>query len=342
MDKFTNLFSLSKTLRFELKPIGRTLEYIKNRGLIQEDEIRANDYVSVKNNIDEYHKFFIDKTLSGLTLNEDLLEEYFSLFGQKHNDSTRIEEIEKLLQKQISDYFLSQEDSKGKKAKLFNKELILELIPKYEKDNDKLAVVSKFNNFTTYFKGLNENRKNIYNGEGKKGSIAFRLISENLKRFAYNIIRFNKIKDSLCDEIFQTNQNFQKELNEKWGINDISQIFQISFFNNLLTQSSIDLFNAILGAKVSENEHTQGLNQYINLYNQKNKGKLPTIDVLYKQILSEKESLSWLPDKFNSDKEAISTLETYCNELENEKIIQKLKYILNYISEFDLENIYII
>ncbi len=341
MKKFTNLFSLSKTLRFELKPQGKTLEFINKRGLINEDETRAVDYCFVKSIIDDYHKYFIEKTLSGLILDKDLLEEYFSLFGQKHNGNTRIEEIEKLLQKQISDYFLSQDDCKGKKAKLFNKDLIVELIPKYEKDNEKLAIVSKFNKFTTYFKGLSENRKNIYDGEGKKGSIAFRLISENLKRFAFDIIRFNKIKDSLCDEIAQINQSFQKELNKKWSINDICQIFQISFFNNLLTQSSIDLFNAILGAKISETEHTQGLNQYINLYNQKNKAKLPTIDVLYKQILSEKESLSWLPDKFDSDKEAITSLETYCKGLSDNNIVQKLKYILNYISEFDLNKIYV-
>jgi len=30
---FTNLYSLSKTLRFELKPIGKTLEYIEKEGI---------------------------------------------------------------------------------------------------------------------------------------------------------------------------------------------------------------------------------------------------------------------------------------------------------------------
>lgn len=31
---FTNLFSLSKTLRFELKPVGKTLENIEKNGLL--------------------------------------------------------------------------------------------------------------------------------------------------------------------------------------------------------------------------------------------------------------------------------------------------------------------
>jgi CRISPR-associated protein Cpf1 len=43
-DEFTNMYSLSKTLRFELKPIGKTLEHIKQKGLIEEDKEREKDF----------------------------------------------------------------------------------------------------------------------------------------------------------------------------------------------------------------------------------------------------------------------------------------------------------
>ena len=39
--QFTNCYSLSKTLRFELRPVGKTLEYIQNAGFLAEDEQRA-------------------------------------------------------------------------------------------------------------------------------------------------------------------------------------------------------------------------------------------------------------------------------------------------------------
>lgn len=35
-DECTHLYNLSKTLRFELKPIGETLEHIKRNKLIEE------------------------------------------------------------------------------------------------------------------------------------------------------------------------------------------------------------------------------------------------------------------------------------------------------------------
>ena len=41
MQQFTGLYPLSKTLRFELRPIGKTLEYIKAHGLLEQDNQRA-------------------------------------------------------------------------------------------------------------------------------------------------------------------------------------------------------------------------------------------------------------------------------------------------------------
>ncbi len=42
-EKFTDLYSVSKTLRLGLKPIGRTLEYIEKKGIIAQDAQRADE-----------------------------------------------------------------------------------------------------------------------------------------------------------------------------------------------------------------------------------------------------------------------------------------------------------
>lgn len=63
-DDFKRLYPLSKTLRFEAKPIGATLKNIIKSGLLEEDEHRAQSYVKVKKLIDEYHKAFIDRVLN--------------------------------------------------------------------------------------------------------------------------------------------------------------------------------------------------------------------------------------------------------------------------------------
>lgn len=47
-EDFKRLYPLSKTLRFEAKPIGATLDNIVKSGLLDEDEHRAASYVKVK------------------------------------------------------------------------------------------------------------------------------------------------------------------------------------------------------------------------------------------------------------------------------------------------------
>jgi hypothetical protein len=68
LDQFTNLYSLPKTLRFELQPIGKTADHIKAHGLLERDQQRANDYEVVKNLIDDYHKWFVGEALGGVSL----------------------------------------------------------------------------------------------------------------------------------------------------------------------------------------------------------------------------------------------------------------------------------
>ena len=50
---FINLFSVSKTLRFELIPDEKTKNNIEAKGLLQSDKQRADDYKRVKHIIDE-------------------------------------------------------------------------------------------------------------------------------------------------------------------------------------------------------------------------------------------------------------------------------------------------
>ena len=48
MENFVNKYSLSKTLRFELIPQGKTKEYIDAKGLLKQDADRADSYQKVK------------------------------------------------------------------------------------------------------------------------------------------------------------------------------------------------------------------------------------------------------------------------------------------------------
>ena len=55
---FIGQYPVSKTLRFELKPVGKTLEHITREDLLQHDEKRAKDYKVAKTVMQKNSKTF--------------------------------------------------------------------------------------------------------------------------------------------------------------------------------------------------------------------------------------------------------------------------------------------
>ena len=83
-DGLTNLYPVQKTLRWELKPVGKTLEYIHQRNLIDKDVHRSQSYLLVKDLIDRFHKALIEESLAADVIPEELLVKYDELV---RNDS---------------------------------------------------------------------------------------------------------------------------------------------------------------------------------------------------------------------------------------------------------------
>lgn len=174
LNELTGLYSLSKTLRFELKPVGKTLEHIESKGLIAQDEKRAEEYKKVKDIIDRYHKNFITMCLGNFEFEQNSLEKYMELAEDSNRDEKAFDEIKKVLRKQIVEAFKKG----GSYSDLFKKELIQKHLPDFVTDEEEKKMVENFSKFTTYFTGFNENRKNMYSDEDKSTAIAYRLIHE--------------------------------------------------------------------------------------------------------------------------------------------------------------------
>lgn len=62
-EDFTNLYQVSKTLRFELIPQGKTLKHIQEQGFIEEDKARNDHYKELKPIIDRIYKTYADQCL---------------------------------------------------------------------------------------------------------------------------------------------------------------------------------------------------------------------------------------------------------------------------------------
>lgn len=349
MKQFTNLYPLSKTLRFELQPVGKTKENIENGGILQRDEQRAEDYKKVKLLIDAYHKQFIKERLWSFKLpmvsqgHHDSLEEYQELYElSKRTDAQEAAFTE--VKDNLRSIIVKRLTEKGSVyERIFKKELIREDLLDFLEDEEDKKIVRQFADFTTYFTGFHENRANMYSDEEKSTAIAFRLIHQNLPKFMENMKAFAKIAQTTVSEHFvDIFEGWKEYLN----VSSLEEVFNLDYFSETLTQPHIEVYNYIIGKKIlDDGTEIKGVNEYVNLYNQQQKDKrqrLPLLVPLYKQILSDREKLSWLAEEFDSDEMMLAAInETYGNfhDLLMGEENESLRSLLKHINDYDLSQI---
>lgn len=270
-DDFTNLYSLSKTLRFELKPVGKTLNHLPDV-VVTDAHIKKLYTEVMKPALDSLHSDFITETLkNNVSLDLQKLEALRQKISEKmilkdRASMDRIDgEIEEMLADLRSDLVQGyNETAKAWKAKysyIKLKEdghhiLTEAACAKILQDSGKIAPdqAKVFEKFWTYFTGYNQNRDNYYVADSKDTAVANRAINENLVRHITNLLTYDSYKGDLGSRV---------------GVAD----FQIlTLGDKILDQHSIDAYNEKIGT----------INSQLNEQYPKQKDRL--LRTLHKQI----------------------------------------------------------
>lgn len=330
-------YPLSKTLRFELKPQGKTREWIDKRGLIEDDEQRAKDYLEVKKIMDSYHKDFIDEVLGSKIANfdwnslADLLAKYREESDPAEKAVLRdgIVKAQDALRKQIVECFTKSEDFKKRYSMLFKEDMLKKILPEYIKGQDdydkKMACIESFKGFASYFTGFYNVRKNLYSDEEKSQTIAYRLVNENFYKFI-EACRLYKLACEVCPEaVAKAQANLGENLDE---------VFTVNAYNTCLSQTGITHFNMILGGWAEEDgTKVQGLNECLNeAYQHGASSKRININPLYKQILSDRESRSFYIDHFKDDRQMADTILEFASMI-RESVNEETGEIINALTK---------
>lgn len=326
--EFTNLYSLSKTLRFELRPIAETKENIEKGKFLESDKKKSEDYKDVKKIIDNYHKYFIDDVLKNATFDWKKLEEAIREYRKNKSDDFAVENEQKKLREEILKLFTSDKRYKALTAST-PKDLFDTILPKWfgEKSNPDLneTALETFQKFTSYFTGFQENRKNVYSAEPIPTAVPYRIVNDNFPKFLQNISIFKTIQEK-CPQVIE---DVEKELSSYLGKEKLADIFTLESFNKYLgqggkeNQRGIDFYNQIIGgiAEKEGGQNLRGINQFLNLYWQQNpefakENRRIKMVPLYKQILSDRSSLSFKIESIENDKELKIALLECADKLE--------------------------
>lgn len=339
--QFIGLYPVSKTIRFELRPIGRTQEWVEKNNVLEIDEKKAEEYPKVKALIDDYHKVCIRESLRYVHFDWNPLKVAIEAYQKEKTDACKsiLEKEQSNMRKQIATTIKNFRHFKELTAPTPQK-LIDNVFPeRYESD-----ALKSFNRFAIYFRGFQENRNNIYSADAISTGVPYRLVHDNFPKFVANIQVFENIK-AYCPEILeQVSSELQLFLE---GVM-IEDIFTLDFYNSLMTQDGIDFFNQVLGGVSEEGKQKyRGINEFSNLFRQQHpelsaKKKALTMVPLFKQILSDRETLSYIPQQIETDEQLIEVLNqfyTHITDFEtNGKSINILKKLVSLTSNIDAYN----
>ncbi|MBO4262696.1 MAG: hypothetical protein J5903_02805 [Clostridia bacterium] len=302
LQDFTGLYPVQKTLRFELKPQEETKKFIK----LSEDFLRAEYYPKLKDVLDDYYRYYIEKVLSDIDMGEDIdLGECFDLYNAVKKEKTTqakkaykkaTDEICKKISKLFKDNFETYSLEKDGFSKLLKNDskLFIWLKGRLSSGNitqkeydDSVEAIKAYIGYATCLQGFNNNRKNMFEETGAT-SISYRTV-ENMERYFDNCNNYLQITGKYPDT--------------KTIFADTEKYFIPKNYCFFIAQSQIDGYNEVLG-HAYDNVNAKGINQKLNEYAQKNGLKhrdIPMMSVLYKQILSDRQT--FVIDKIEKDED---------------------------------------
>lgn len=360
LKQFIGKYKVEKTLRFELRPVGRTEAWLD----LTNDKTRAENYATVKNLIDRYHKLCIRESLTGCDFDWTQLAEAIDthLKGKDADSQKALRNCQKEFRALIAikfPYFRNFEELMAPTPNT----LIRDILPNCVRDkslpefcniddvDDAIRAMSIFEGFALYFEGYQKNRKNLYTAKNIASSVAHRIVHDNFPKFLANIKVYENIR-IICPEIIET---CTTELEQYLKGKTLDEVFCIGYFNNVLTQDGIDLYNTIIGG-VSGKEgekKCQGINELANCFLQtdsqgKGKKKALTMVPLFKQILSDKSTYSFVAEKIKDEAELVSVITNFHAHIigfylngKIVNIVEELKHIVESLDDFDPNGIFV-
>ena len=334
-DKFTGLYKVSKTLRFELKPVGKTLENIKKFKILENDRVRDAQYERMKDILDLQHRALLERSLERVGEEEDVgdwvaLAEAYKKFRTGKKDKAartlldkKLEAMRRSIVAAFSEDEMFNELTEATPSKFIKRMVKTE----GEIDSDDQSTLNAFDSFACYFTGYQENRKNIYSDKPQTTAAAYRAIDVNFPKFLEAVDVVNHIQATYPKIIIDA----EKELAEKLCGKRLAKIFSIKSYGSYLSQKGIDFCNLVLGGySPVDGEKKRGLNEFINLKRQQDADavadfKLHKIAPLYKQILSEREGESFRFAAFEKDSDVILAIKDFAKRLGSDARMLKAK-----------------
>ena len=305
LTKLKNLFPVQKTLSFALLPVGNTLKTIQKAGFIEDAEKEAQHRPLVTAAIDTFHRNALAGVLTSDSLRfpeNDLWARVIDAYRKrKEGDEGKARwdaayhEVAQAFMDAMSKHPLFELATAATPSRMIKEKIL----PAVEQGDPKtFDAVLYYTTRASLLQDYQVIRSKMYEST-KKGTPAYRAINENMPRFEANIRNWKVVLEKLpgAREAFDA---VTAGLDLR-GI-PVEAFFDEASYGRFLSETHIAVYNALLNGWTDSETRHKGLRAYIHEAIQKDKTlKLPDLQKLHHQILSERETLSYVPAKATKD-----------------------------------------
>ncbi len=332
LNGFIGLFPISKTIKWELKPVGMTAERMLEAGFLDRDRSKRDAYTVVKSMADRFYRGYIDERLSTLDLDWNMLGDAMSVLKKsgETKDKRELDNLKKSFKDSISKHIFTKKDDED----IFSAKVLAKLRGT-ESDYEEIEALKKFDRFAGYFQDFFVNRRVF--ADTVRGSCAYRIVEDNFPRHFENCRKYQIIRRDNPELILELKRSMEGYLET-----DPDVLFSIGHFGKLLRQKDIDAYNRVVGSVFrSESDNCRGFNPILNEFHQKNPDSPKMLmQKLQKQILSEPDSGSFRLRNYENEGQMFEDLQNLWTGIETNRLLEIPASVLEE-GEFDRTGVFI-
>lgn len=296
-----HLYPVSKTICFRLEPVGKTLENIRKHGLLEADADIADGFQTAKEVLDRMYRDYIGLSLTGKRLpwgdpsDEGSVAALHARLERK--DWAAADATENRLKKAVAEMFRDTALPDGTKpAADLTKKAIIKAARPYAANGEETAALAKTEEYFGLAQKFLNQRAGLFSASEKGNTVPNRTIDNIRTHFANARLYGRYLEEPGLGAL--VNERY-RGLAGTGEPETAAEFFSPSYACTLLTQESIDRYNAVIGGfTLNDGTKIKGINETVNEYNAKNgRGKsdgnaVQKMRKLDKQILGERVSRS--------------------------------------------------
>lgn len=334
-----NIFSVNKTLKLEIVPTEGTKKQIEKFTILEKDKALAEKAGKLLPVLDRLNRDFLKGALSSMSISPETWGELVAAWRERKDVKGGGKKRWEDQYKQAVNAFIGSIKNQSGFAMYVAatpNDLLKKIVLPMYKDRPEEEVFKALDGKCAMLAYYMRSRDFLYTSS-KSGSVCQRALWTNLGLFADNCAAWEDFKARFPELVPDVDHAAREVRGSMFACAE--DMFRPENYGKFILQGGINQYNAVINGWTDGDKLRKGLAQMLKERKDKSDGemKMPAFKKLQKQVMSDEDSVSFVPVQFVNDDEAYVALRGYVDRLENGDIVEGCSNVLRWIGNYDSE-----